>query len=62
MPTLSKWLERIGPLAGLGNAGAVTNAGRACDERRQLEAATDATLDRISADLGLTGQADRRSA
>jgi hypothetical protein len=62
MATLSTWLERIAPLAGFGNAGAVTNAGRACDERRQIEAATDAALRQISARLALAAEPARQSA
>lgn len=62
MATLSAWLERIAPLAGLGNAGAVTNAGRACDEHRQIEVATDAALRQISTRLALAAQPARESA
>jgi hypothetical protein len=62
MATLSSWLERIGPPAGFGNAGAVANAGRSCDERRHAEAATEAALRQISDRLELAAQPVRRSA
>ena len=41
MGTLSSWL---GPMRRLGNAGAVANADRACRQRVQAEASTDADL------------------
>jgi hypothetical protein len=62
MATLSSWLERIAPLAGLGNAGAVANAGRACDERRQIEAATDEALRQLSARLAPDARPARQTA
>ena len=37
------------PLAALGNAGAVANAGRACRERKRAEEATEAALQVIAA-------------
>jgi hypothetical protein len=46
-PTTLRALVR--PLAGLGNAGAVANAGRACQDRREAEVATDAALQVIAA-------------
>jgi hypothetical protein len=62
MAALSTLLERIGPLAGIGNAGAVANAGRACDERRQIEAATDDAIRAILVRQPLAIEPARRSA
>jgi hypothetical protein len=48
MATLSSWL---GPVRRLGNAGAVANADRACRQRLQAEASTDADLRKLMARL-----------
>ena len=49
MRTPTTLLALVRPLVALGNAGAVANAGRACQDRRDAEVATDAALQVIAA-------------
>ena len=59
MATFTSWLS---PVRRLGNAGAVANAGRACRQRLQAEASTDADLRKMMAHLTEGAQKVRQTA